>query len=89
MNSTVKDVMTTSVVAVGETATDKDIISAMIGRRASACPVLDVIGRVIGVVPEAPGAELAERLEVLESDRGPAGHLVVGIHRPHRCQVQQ
>ena len=53
MNSTVKDVMTTSVVAVGETAGYKDIISAMIGRRVSACPVLDVTGRVIGVVSEA------------------------------------
>jgi len=53
MNSTVKDVMTTSVVAVVETANYKDIISAMIGRRISACPVLDVTGRVIGVVSEA------------------------------------
>jgi CBS domain-containing protein len=53
MNSTVKDVMTTSVVAVMETATYKDIISAMLGRRISACPVLDVTGRVIGVVSEA------------------------------------
>jgi len=53
MNSTVKDVMTTSVVAVGETASYKDIIIAMIGRRVSACPVLDVTGRVIGVVSEA------------------------------------
>jgi CBS domain-containing protein len=53
MNSTVKDVMTTSVVAVEETASYKDIISALIGRRVSACPVLDVTGRVIGVVSEA------------------------------------
>ena len=53
MNSTVKDVMTTSVVAVGETAGYKEIIVAMIGRRVSACPVLDVTGRVIGVVSEA------------------------------------
>ena len=53
VNSTVKDVMTTSVVAVGETASYKDIIIAMIGRRVSACPVLDETGRVIGVVSEA------------------------------------
>ena len=53
MNSTVKDVMTTNVVAIGETASYKDIIIAMIGRRVSACPVLDVTGRVIGVVSEA------------------------------------
>lgn len=53
MTSTVKDVMTTSVVAVGESTGYKDIISAMIGRRISACPVLDGTGRVIGVVSEA------------------------------------
>jgi len=53
MNSTVKDVMTTNVVAVGETANYKDIVIAMIGRRVSACPVLDATGRVIGVVSEA------------------------------------
>jgi len=53
MNSTVKDVMTTSVVAVGESASYKDIIIAMVGRRVSACPVLDATGHVIGVVSEA------------------------------------
>ena len=53
MNSTVKDVMTMNVVAVGETANYKDIVIAMNGRRISACPVLDVTGRVIGVVSEA------------------------------------
>jgi len=53
MNSTVQDVMTTSVVAVGATAGYKDIIIAMVARRVSACPVLDVTGRVIGVVSEA------------------------------------
>lgn len=53
MNSAVKDVMTTSVVAIGETAGYKDIITAMRERRVSACPVLDLAGRVIGVVSEA------------------------------------
>jgi len=53
MNSTVKDVMTTNVVAIGESANYKDIIIAMIARRVSACPVLDVTGRVVGVVSEA------------------------------------
>ncbi len=53
MNSAVKDVMTTSVVAIGETTGYKDIITAMRERRVSACPVLDVSGRVIGVVSEA------------------------------------
>jgi CBS domain-containing protein len=53
VNSSVKDVMTTSVVAIGESAGYKDIITAMRQRRVSACPVLDGTGRVIGVVSEA------------------------------------
>ena len=53
MSSAVKDVMTTNVLAVGETAGYKDIIMMMRRRRVSACPVLDPAGRVIGVVSEA------------------------------------
>ena len=53
MDSAVRDVMTTSVVAIGEATTYKDIIGTMIDRRVSACPVLDGAGRVIGVVSEA------------------------------------
>ena len=53
MTSAVKDVMTTTVVAVGEGASYKDIIIALRRWRVSACPVLDAAGRVIGVVSEA------------------------------------
>jgi CBS domain-containing protein len=53
VNSAVKDVMTTSVVAIGESAGYKEIITVMRERRVSACPVLDGAGRVIGVVSEA------------------------------------
>src|SRR5512132_4445784 len=53
VNSAVKDVMTKRVVAVGETATFKEIIVAMRERLVSACPVVDRAGRVIGVVSEA------------------------------------
>jgi CBS domain-containing protein len=53
MSSTVKDVMTTGVLAVGEDASYKDIIMMMRERRVSACPVLDSAARVIGVVSEA------------------------------------
>jgi CBS domain-containing protein len=53
VNSAVKDVMTKKVVAVGETATFKEIIVAIRERRVSACPVVDRAGRVIGVVSEA------------------------------------
>lgn len=53
MNSTVKDVMTRSVVAVRETAGYKDIVAVMRRRRVSAFPVLDSGGHVVGVVSEA------------------------------------
>ncbi len=53
MNSTVKDVMTESVVAVRETAGYKDIVTVMRRRRVSAFPVIDSGGHVLGVVSEA------------------------------------
>ncbi len=53
MNSTVKDVMTRSVVAVRETAGYKDIVTVMRRRRVSAFPVLDSDDHVVGVVSEA------------------------------------
>ena len=51
--TTVKSVMTTSVVAVREDADFKEMVTAMRGRRISAFPVLDAADRVIGVVSEA------------------------------------
>jgi CBS domain-containing protein len=53
METTVKDVMTTSVVAVPPTAEYKDIVRILRQRRVSAVPVLDDDGRVVGVVSEA------------------------------------
>ncbi len=53
MTSAVKDLMTTDVVTIGETASYKDIVTAMRERRVSACPVVDAAGRVVGVVSEA------------------------------------
>jgi len=53
MGSTVKDVMTTQVVTVGPTASFKDMVVKMRRSRASALPVVDGEGRVIGVVSEA------------------------------------
>jgi CBS domain-containing protein len=49
----VKDVMTTSVVAVREDAGFKDMVTVMRSRRISAFPVIDSDDRVIGVVSEA------------------------------------
>lgn len=51
--TTVKDVMTTRVVAVRENADFKEMVAVMRSRRVSAFPVLDAADRVIGVVSEA------------------------------------
>jgi len=53
MNATVKDVMTTAVVAVRRGATFKEMAAALRRYRVSALPVVDADGKVIGVVSEA------------------------------------
>jgi CBS-domain-containing membrane protein len=53
MNTTVKDVMTTEVVAVRRETTFKEVASMLRRYRVSALPVVDDAGRVIGVVSEA------------------------------------
>ena len=53
MNTTVKDVMTTHVVAVRLNATYKDMATRLREFRVSAFPVLDDEDKVIGVVSEA------------------------------------
>lgn len=53
MNATVKDVMTTHVVAVRLNATYKDIAARLRELRVSAFPVLDDDNKVVGVVSEA------------------------------------
>ncbi len=53
MTTTVGDVMTRRVIALREDASYKDIVSALRHYRVSACPVIDEVGRVIGVVSEA------------------------------------
>jgi CBS domain-containing protein len=51
--TTVKGVMTSSVVAVRENADFKEMVTVMRSRRISAFPVIDAFGRVLGVVSEA------------------------------------
>lgn len=51
--TTVKGVMTDSVVAVREDADFKEMVTVMRSRRISAFPVIDTSGRVLGVVSEA------------------------------------
>jgi CBS domain-containing protein len=53
VSSRVKDVMTTDVAAVQETAGYKDILAVMRQRHVSAVPVLDSAGHLVGVVSEA------------------------------------
>jgi CBS domain-containing protein len=53
MNSTVKDVMSTHVIAVRQNATYKDMAAMLHEQRVSAFPVLDDHNKVIGVVSES------------------------------------
>ncbi len=53
MKTTVRDVMTTDVVALPESADYKQIITVLRQRRVSAVPVVDTANRVVGVVSEA------------------------------------
>jgi CBS-domain-containing membrane protein len=53
MDTTVSDIMTRLVIAIREDAGYKDIVTALRRYRVSACPVVDDVGRVVGVVSEA------------------------------------
>jgi CBS domain-containing protein len=53
MGTTVRDVMTSRVIAVKESADFKQIARALREYRVSACPVINDAGRVVGVVSEA------------------------------------
>ena len=53
MNSTVKDVMSTHVIAVRQSASYKEMAAMLHEQRVSAFPVLDDDNKVIGVVSEA------------------------------------
>lgn len=80
MNTTVKDVMTTQVVAVRSGATFKEMVAALRRYRVSAFPVIDEEEKVIGIVSEAdllakealtnPGvlAELLHRKDVRKAE---------------------
>jgi CBS domain-containing protein len=71
MNATVKDVMTTEVVAVRSETTFKEMAAALRRYRVSALPVVDDAGRMLGVVSEA---DLLAK-EAL-ADPGPVAELV-------------
>jgi CBS domain-containing protein len=88
MNATVKDVMTTEVVAVRSETTFKEVAAVLRRYRVSALPVVDDAGRVLGVVSEAdllakqaladpgPVAELVHRQDVRKAGGLTAGDLM-------------
>jgi CBS domain-containing protein len=76
--TTVKGVMTTSVVAVREEADFKEMVAALRTRRISALPVLDDANRVIGLVSEA---------DLLFKEAGPA--LAHGLGRLTRMPKER
>ena len=53
MSSTVKDVMSTHVIAVRQTATYKEMAAMLREQRVSAFPVIDDDNKVIGIVSES------------------------------------
>jgi len=75
MKTSVKEIMTTQVVAVKLGASFKEMAAALRGNRVSAFPVIDDDGKVIGVVSEAD--MLAK--EVLNGDH--TGTITAMLHR--------
>jgi len=81
MDSRVKDVMTTDVVSVRETAQYKDIVSVLRALHVSALPVLDEADHLVGVVSEA---DLLLK-EVGQEALG--GHLISSGRRGERAKA--
>jgi len=84
MNATIKDVMTTHVVAVRRNASFKDMAARLLEHRVSAFPVLDEENRVIGVVSEA---DLLTKEALSLPDSGEWGAQVSGMLH-HREQAK-
>jgi CBS domain-containing protein len=81
MNATVKDVMSTHVIAVREIASFKEIATRLREQRVSAFPVIDLDGKVIGVVSEAD-------LLAKEALKGTVPRTIHSLTRKHvRSQV--
>jgi CBS-domain-containing membrane protein len=81
MDRRVKDVMTTDVVSVRETAEYKDIVTALRELHVSAFPVLDEAGRLVGVVS---AADLLLK-EIGQEALG--GHLISAGRRGERAKA--
>jgi len=84
VNTTVKDVMTTHVVAVRLKATYKDMATRLREFRVSAFPVLDDDNKVVGVVSEA---DLLTKEALEYSTTGVAGGILHGRERAKAAAV--
>jgi CBS domain-containing protein len=82
MSSTVKDVMTSRVVAVRRTAPFKDVAGSFREHRVSAFPVLDEDDRVVGVVSEA---DLLVKEALQYDGHGPVSGV---LHRQERIKAE-
>jgi CBS-domain-containing membrane protein len=81
VGSRVKDVMTTDVVSVRETAEYKDIVSVLRELHASAFLVLDEAGRLVGVVSEA------DLLLKEVGQQAPGGYLISSGRRGEQAKA--
>jgi CBS domain-containing protein len=84
VNTTVKDVMTTHVVAVRLKATYKDMATRLREFRVSAFPVLDDDNKVVGVVSEA---DLLTKEALEYSTHGVAGGILHGRERAKAAAI--
>jgi CBS domain-containing protein len=84
MNTTVKDVMTTHVVAVRPNATYKDMATRLREFRVSAFPVMDDDDKVIGVVSEA---DLLTKEALEYADQGRIGGILHSRERSKAAAV--
>jgi len=87
MNATVRDVMTTRVVAVRPDASFKDMATLLGRYRISAFPVVDDDGKVIGVVSEA---DMLPKEALVAGSRVPGlppGRQSVVLHRREFCKA--
>ena len=82
MNAIVRDVMTPTVITVGEDTPFEAIAAALREHRVSAFPVLDQASQVIGVVSES---DLLAKLALGNGDDGMPG-MITGIIRHQQLQ---
>lgn len=76
MNAAVRDVMTTNVVAARKDASYKELAARLRTHRVSAFPVIDDLGKVIGVVSEAD-------LLVKEASLAAQNRVLTGVRHHH------